>query len=347
MTPDIAMILGQDGLINGAIYGLLAIALVVVYAVTRIIFIPQGELVVYAAFTFYALQNATLPPTLWLLGGLTAVAVAMDLIRWLRVRSDTSALRRVLFHTGAFAAAALLSLAALPLAEVRFVPVVMTIAVTAALGPVLYRVVYRPIASATVLHLLIVSVAVGLTMSGFGLLMFGPEGIRTDAILSGRFDLAGMLTSAQGALVVVVALLTMSALSAFFTLTLIGKSLRATSVSRMGARIVGIRTENAGMQSFLLAATIAGISGVLISPITTIYYDSGFLIGLKGFVGAIIGGLVSYPIAAADAIFVGLTEAFASFYASAYKETIVFALIIPVLVWRSLTSVHLEEDQGE
>jgi branched-chain amino acid transport system permease protein len=84
---------------------------------------------------------------------------------------------------------------------------------------------------------------------------------------------------------------------------------------------------------------------VLIGPITTVYYDSGFLVGLKGFVGAIIGGLVSYPLAAAGALLIGLIESFASFWASQYKEVIVFTLIIPVLLWRSLVTRHHEEDQ--
>jgi branched-chain amino acid transport system permease protein len=76
-----------------------------------------------------------------------------------------------------------------------------------------------------------------------------------------------------------------------------------------------------------------------------VYYDSGFLVGLKGFVGAIIGGLVSYPLAAAGALLIGLIESFASFWASQYKEVIVFTLILPVLLWRSLTTRHHEEDQ--
>ena len=66
---------------------------------------------------------------------------------------------------------------------------------------------------------------------------------------------------------------------------------------------------------------------------------------MKGFVAAIIGGLASYPLAAAGALVVGLLEAFASFWASAYKEVIVFTLIIPVLLWRSLTSRHVEEEE--
>ena len=78
---------------------------------------------------------------------------------------------------------------------------------------------------------------------------------------------------------------------------------------------------------------------------TTIFYDSGFLIGLKGFVAAIIGGLASYPLAAVGALLVGQLESFSSFWASAYKEVFVFTLIIPVLVWRSLTSHHVEEEE--
>ena len=93
-----------------------------------------------------------------------------------------------------------------------------------------------------------------------------------------------------------------------------------------------------------LAAAIGAVSGLLIGPITTVYYDSGFLVGLKGFVGAIVGGLASYPVAAAGAIFVGLVEAFSSFWASAYKEVIVFTLILPVLLWRSFTTTHHEEE---
>jgi len=107
---------------------------------------------------------------------------------------------------------------------------------------------------------------------------------------------------------------------------------------------MGISPNLAGRLTLLLAAAIGAISGVLVSPITTLYYDSGFLIGLKGFVAAIIGGLASYPIAALGALAVGLIEAFSSFWASAYKEVIVFTLIIPVLFWRSLTTHHVEEE---
>ena len=101
----------------------------------------------------------------------------------------------------------------------------------------------------------------------------------------------------------------------------------------------------AGRLTFFLCALIGAFSGVLIAPITTVYYDTGFLIGLKGFVAAIIGGLVSYPVAAVGAVLVGLLESYSSFWASAYKEVIVFTMIIPVLLWRSLTTHHVEEEE--
>ena len=118
-------------------------------------------------------------------------------------------------------------------------------------------------------------------------------------------------------------------------------------MNRLGAQLVGIGTKQAGRTAFTLAAAIGALCGVLIAPMTTVYYDGGFLIGLKGFVGAIVGGLVSYPLAAAGALLVGLLESYSSFWASAYKEVIVFTLIIPVLLWRSFTAgTHDEEDEA-
>jgi branched-chain amino acid transport system permease protein len=131
----------------------------------------------------------------------------------------------------------------------------------------------------------------------------------------------------------------------FFTHTLRGKALQATAINRVGAQLMGIRSNEAGSQAFFLSAMIGGLSGLLIAPITTIFYDTGFLIGLKGFVAAIVGGLFSYPLAAMGALLVGLIEAFASFWASAFKEVLVFTLILPVLLWRSLRAHHSEEDE--
>jgi branched-chain amino acid transport system permease protein len=345
MDLQIALLLGQDGITNGAIYALLALALVLVFAVTRVIFIPQGEFVAFGALTLAALQAGKLPGTLWLLLGAGIAVAAIDL--YLAIKRGTA--RRIpavvgwnLVYPAALAALLwLLDLAGLPL----LAQVLLALAVVVPLGPMVYRLAYQPLAEASVLVLLIVSVAVHLTLVGLGLLFFGAEGSRTPAFTEGNLELAGMTVSGQTIWVVIASLALIVTLYQLFERTLYGKALRATAINRVGARLMGISTIMAGKLSFLLAAAIGAFSGILIAPITTIYYDTGFLIGLKGFVGAIIGGLASYPVAAAGAVLVGLLESFSSFYASAFKEVIVFTLIIPVLLWRSLTTRHVEEEE--
>jgi branched-chain amino acid transport system permease protein len=222
---------------------------------------------------------------------------------------------------------------------------VLALAVVVPLGPQLYRLAYQPIAEAPVLILLIVSVALHLALVGLGLMFFGAEGSRTSAFSELSLDIGGLTITGQSLWVVGASALLIVALYVFFERSLYGKALRATAINRAGARLMGISTTLAGKLSFLLAAAIGALSGILIAPITTVYYDTGFLVGLKGFVGAIVGGLVSYPVAAAGALLVGLLESFSSFWASAFKEVIVFTLIIPVLVWRSLTTRHVEEEE--
>jgi branched-chain amino acid transport system permease protein len=209
----------------------------------------------------------------------------------------------------------------------------------------LWRLAFRPIADASVLVLLIVSVALHGVLMGLGLWFFGAEGSRTPAFSDARFTFADLPFNGQSLVVVGVASVLMWLMYFFFGRTMLGKALRATAMNRTGARLMGIPTGLAGDLSFAMAALIGAVSGLLIAPLTTVYYDTGFLIGLKGFVAAILGALVSYPLAVAGALLVGLLEAYASFWASAFKEVIVFTLIIPVLWWRSVRTHHVEEDE--
>ena len=345
MDLSIAAFLTQDGVTNGAIYALLALALVLVFTVTRIIWIPSGEFVTYGTLTLAGLQLGKPPGTVGLLIGVAVVAAVIETIATVRHGEWRRLPQRLALWLGL----PLLVAAAMWWAAPRALPlaaqVLLTLAAVTALGPLLYRIVYQPIADASVLVLLIVSVAVHFALTGLGLWFFGAEGSRTPPFTGASFQLQQMTFSAQSLLVVGTSVVLIGALYLFFGRTRYGKARRATAVNRVGARLVGISPSFAGALTFLLAALLCAFCGVLIGPITTVYYDSGFLVSLKGFVGAIIGGLVSYPLAAAGALLVGLLEAFSSFWASAFKEVIVFTLIIPVLLWRSLTTRHHEEDE--
>ena len=345
MDLSIAAFLTQDGVTNGAIYALLALALVLVFTVTRIIWIPSGEFVAYGTLTLAGLQLGKPPGTVGLLIVVALVAAAVETLATVRDKEWRRLPKRLALWLGVPLAIA----AAIWWAAPRNLPlplqIVLTLAAVTTLGPLLYRIVYQPIADASVLVLLIVSVALHFALTGLGLWFFGAEGSRTPAFTDASFQLEQMTFSAQSLLVIGTSVVLIGALYAFFGRTLHGKALRATAVNRIGARLVGISPSFAGALTFVLAGFLCAFCGVLIGPITTVYYDSGFLISLKGFVGAIIGGLVSYPLAAAGALLVGLLEAFSSFWASAFKEVIVFTLIIPVLLWRSLTTHHHEEDE--
>jgi len=345
MDLPIFVLLTQDGVTNGAVYALLALALVLVFAVTRVIFVPSGEFVAYGTLTLAGLQLGKPPPTIGLLIGMASMAGAMEVVACIARGEARQIPRRIALWTGApLALAAVSWWLATP--DLPFwAQILVTLALVTPLGPLLYRIAYQPLAEASVLVLLIVSVAVHFALKGLGLWFFGAEGSRTPAFSSASFDLSGVTVSLQSLLVVITSLALIVAFYLFFGRTLYGKALRATALNRIGARLVGIAPNLAGSLTFALAVLLCGFAGVLIGPFTTVYYDSGFLVSLKGFVGAIIGGLVSYPAAAAGALLVGLLEAFASYWASAFKEVIVFTLIIPVLLWRSLTTHHHEEEE--
>ena len=339
------LILAQDGLTNTAIYVLLAMALILVFGVTRIIYIPQGEFVSFGALTLASLQQGTVPGTLWLLLSLAALAALLEAVRLLScgaLRELPAALAKILLLPAAIAALAYLCA---PLHLSLGWQVLLTMLIVVPLGPLVYRVAFRPLADAPVLVLLIAAVAVHFALVGLGLLFFGAEGVRTPPFSTAQYSFGALTVSGQSLWVYATSFLFIVALARFFSGSMYGKALRAVAFNRNGARLVGISPGLAGTLAFALAAGIGCLSGVLIGPITTLYYDSGFLIGLKGFVGAIVGGLASFPLAAFGALLVGLLESFSSFWLSEYKDVIVFTLIIPVLLWRSLSGVHYEEEQ--
>jgi len=340
----IAAFLIQDGLTSGAIYALLGLALVLVFSVTRVIFIPQGEFVAYGAMTLSLLDSGKFPATATLLLVFGVLAFLLDL--WdNRARLNAPVLLRNLgLNLVLPGVIYTLALVLAPMQAGPFVKALLTIVIIAPMGLYIYRIAYKPLADASVLVLLIVSVGVHLALMGLGLVFFGAEGLRARPLSTGSFSLGFLPISAQSLWIYGSTIAIIVGLYLFFEKTLLGKALRATAVNRLGARLVGVRTQLTGVTAFVLAATVGAISGILIGPITTIYYDTGFIIGLKGFVAAIIGGLASFPITAIAAIGVGIVESFTSFYASAFKEIIVFSLIIPVLIWLSITvSVHEDE----
>jgi len=349
MTWDVALILGIDGLANGAVYLLAGLGLVLIFSVTRVVFVPFGDVAAFAALSLAAFETGRRPATIGLVLTLAAIAVLVE--SWsLARRGQKRRIPRALFGWGVLPA--LPCLAAWAIAGRAGIASALQVAVAIALvvpiTPLVARIALQPIADASVLVLLIASLALHFLLSGLGLLFFGPEGSRTAPLASGSLALPGGFTmSAQVLLMIASALVLSGLFFLMFERTVVGKSLRATAVNRVGARLVGIRPQRTALLAYTFASLLAGLIGVLIAPVTTMYYDSGFLIGLKAFVAAIIGGLVSYPLTALGALAVGAVESFASFWSGAMKDAIVFSLLIPVLMLRSFLAAQHEEEVEE
>lgn len=344
MDLSIAGILALDGLTNGAVYALLALATVLLFAVTRVIFIPQGEFVAFGALTLALLQAGKVPGTVWFLLVLAAAAALYDLADGVRHHHKPGRVAMAMLRTLAIpVAVSAIAIWAAPKGYPLWVQALLTLALVTPFGKLIYRLAYQSLADASVLVLLIVSVGVHFALVGLGLFFFGAEGFRNPTFWDQRFSLGPLALTGQTVIIFVASLALIVLLYLFFERTLSGKALRATAVNRAGARLMGISSNGAGQLAFTMAAFIGALSGLLIGPTTTIFYDSGFIIGLKGFVAAVFAGLASYPLALVGALAVGLLESFSSFWASAFKEVIVFASILPVLLWRSLRDPHGEE----
>lgn len=344
MDSSISALLAADGLVNGAIYALMAIAIVLLFSVTRILFLAQGEFVVFGAATLFQLQNGLLPSATWLLLGIAASCGIQQV--WLGIRQGTS---------GKTLALGILRMLSIPIvvAAIAFatsgqklpsiVAIGLTLAIITPMGPLIHRLVYRSLSTSSVLTLLIVSVGVHFAMTSLALALLGPEGFRLPPFSERGLNWGPFSFSGQGVVILCASTLLIVALSLAFNKTFRGMALRATAVNQTGARIVGLSADNAGQVSFALAACLGAFSGMLIAPTVTIFYDTGFLIGLKGFIAAVFAGLASFPGALLGSLVVGLIESYASFFSSAFKDAAVFGAVIPILLWRS--RLHRSEEE--
>ena len=152
MSSTIILFLLQDGIVNGAVYALLGVTLVLLFAVTRVIFIPQGEFVAWGALTFAALESGKAPGTVWLLAILAACAFLFDLVRQGRETCRLRDIGWMALRDLVFPRACCSPCSRLAPDETRTCRyTLITLAVIAPMGPLVYRLAFQPLADASVL----------------------------------------------------------------------------------------------------------------------------------------------------------------------------------------------------
>ncbi len=117
-----------------------------------------------------------------------------------------------------------------------------------------------------------------------------------------------------------------------FEYTYLGKALRACMVNKFAARLMGISPHWMSFFAFIFSAALGALAGIVIAPITYATYDMGLMLGLKGFVAAVLGGLSSTPGAVIGGLALGIIESLgAGLISSGYKDGIAFIILLLVL----------------
>ncbi len=216
------------------------------------------------------------------------------------------------------------------------IPLAFTGAVllTALVGILVERLAIYPARKASPITLIIITIGLSILIKGVAMFVWGKDPLPVPSFVGEKpIAIFGATLVPQSLLVLVVALLAVLAMEAFFKRTLTGKAMRACAANRLAARLLGIRVEPLVLLAFAISAGISALAGVIISPITFATYDMGTMLGLKGFSAAVLGGLTSSSGSVLGGFLLGILEALAAgFISSAYKDAAAFIILVLMLL---------------
>jgi branched-chain amino acid transport system permease protein len=211
----------------------------------------------------------------------------------------------------------------------------LAVLVCGAFGAALERVAYRPLLNAPVVTLILATVAVGQMIKAAVRILRGAEVSRFPSIASETpFQVLGVSVTPLSLSVIAISIALMCLLLLFFRRTRLGKGMEATAENRDAAVLVGVSVNGTFSLAWAVSSMMAAAAGVLIAPLIIITPDMG-VIGIKGFVGAILGGFISIPGAIAGCFLLGLIENLGGVYIdSSMKDVISFVALVAVLTVR-------------
>jgi branched-chain amino acid transport system permease protein len=285
-----------DALTLGSVYALIALGYTLVYGVLKLLNFAHGDVFMVGTFIGFGM--------LQLLGGTSNPIVPV----WLLLIAITLA----------------------------------AMAGCAALGVVIERFAYRPLRDAPRIAPLISALGVSFFLANSMQLLFGatPRNYDTfqlaDAALYVKgFDIGNVHVALLRIITIVSALVLMLILWYLVSRTRTGKAMRATSFDREAAAMMGIDIDRVIVFTFVLGSALAGAAGVLQSLRVPTTVAIGFIVGLKGFTAAVIGGIGSIPGAMVGGLMLGFAESFAQGYISTkWSDLIVFSILIAFMIFR-------------
>ncbi len=218
---------------------------------------------------------------------------------------------------------------------------ILSVIVAAAIGAAMYLLAIRPAKKASVVSLIIITIGAATFIRGMAGQELTKAFVRSPSF-SGEQSISflGAHIDPQALWIIGAMVLVTIIVHLFLTYTMVGKALKACAINPVASSLVGINPKTMALIAFVLASALGGIGGIVLAPLTPMSYQSGVMLGLKGFVAAAIGGFAS-PIAAVfGGLLLGIVENFAVAanwgpFTSSYKDAIALVVLLLILLVRS------------
>jgi branched-chain amino acid transport system permease protein len=224
----------------------------------------------------------------------------------------------------------------------------LTVAVVTLIGALFERLAIHPLRHASLITLIIVTLAGSILFRGIAMLIWGKNAFSLSPFSSGTpIRIGGAILQPQFFWVLGITGLVLLGIWFFFNWTLTGKAMTACSFNSTAARLVGINVRKMVLFSFSLSAGVGAIAGIIITPITLMEYDRGPLLALKGFAAAVLGGLGSGGGAIVAGFLIGILESLgAGFISSGYKDAIAL-LVLLIVLWIKPSGLFGSAEESE
>jgi len=222
-----------------------------------------------------------------------------------------------------------LTVAGLPLPLAALAAILLV----AVCGLIMERLAIYPARNASLVTVIIITIGVSITVRGVALLIWGTNPYPLPAFSKGgSIKVFGAAMAPQSLWVIGTALVVVSLLYLFFEKTYPGKAVKACMVNKLAASLMGISPQFMSLLAVAISGALGAVAGIVVTPITLATYDMGLMLGLKGFVAAVLGGLTSIAGAILGGFLLGILEALGSgLISSAYKDAIAFLVLLLVL----------------
>jgi branched-chain amino acid transport system permease protein len=234
--------------------------------------------------------------------------------------------------------------AGLPLA----LALILSVVIATAVGALMYILAIRTARRASVISLIIITIGAAIFIRGLAGTEWGNQGVGwgVNAVRPPHFTgseslhFLGAYIDPQQLWVIGTTVIVMVLVHLFLTHTMVGKALKACAINPKAAGLVGINTKTMALIAFVIAAALGGIGGVVMAPWTLMTYNAGFIIGLKGFVAASIGGFKSPIATVVGGILIGVVENLIvgidwGPFTSSYMDVWALVVLLAILLIRS------------